>query len=128
MASIAPFSDSMLPKNNSNTQEDELRVSTDPKFALHGEIMMLVIILLFLIFLSVLLVFLYNKKKQSQSQSLSRGHHLHRPKHGSLEQGLPRNVPVIHFKAAHNLGSDQSKLQHEHGEVRSTKYSSISVA
>ncbi|GAY32073.1 hypothetical protein CUMW_000420 [Citrus unshiu] len=35
MASIAPFSDSMSPNNNNSTQGDELRVSEDPKFALH---------------------------------------------------------------------------------------------
>lgn len=128
MASIAPLSDSMSPNNKNSTQEDELRVSEDPKFALHGEIMMLIIILLFLIFLSVLLVFLYNKKNQSQSQSQSRGHHLHRHKHGSLEQDLPRKLPVAQFKAAHNLGSQQSKLQHEHEEISSTTYASISVA
>lgn len=128
MASIAPFSDSMSPNNNNSTQGDELRVSEDPKFALHGEVMMLIIILLFLIFLSVLLVFLYNKKTQSQSQSQSRGHHLYRPKHGSLEQDLPRKLPVAQFKAAHNLGSHQSKLQHEHEEISSTTYASISVA
>lgn len=128
MASIAPFSDSMSPNNNNSTQGDELRMSEDPKFALHGEVMMLIIILLFLIFLSVLLVFLYNKKNQSQSQSQSRGHHLYRPKHGSLEQDLPRKLPVAQFKAAHNLGSHQSKLQHEHEETSSTTYASISVA
>lgn len=126
MASIAPFSDSMSPNNNNSTQGDELRVSEDPKFALHGEVMMLIIIFLFLIFLSVLLVFLYNKKNQSQSQSQSRGHHLYRPKHGSLEQDLPRKLPVAQFKAA--LGSHQSKLQHEHEETSSTTYASISVA
>ncbi|KAL9425949.1 hypothetical protein AB3S75_032839 [Citrus x aurantiifolia] len=130
MASIALFSDSLSPNNNNSTQGDELRVSEDPKFALHGEVMMLIIILLFLIFLSVLLVFLYNKKNQSQSQSQSRsrGHHLYRPKHGSLEQDLPRKLPVAQFKAAHNLGSHQSKLQHEHEETSWTTYASISIA
>lgn len=126
MASGAPFSHSLSPNNNNDTQEDELRLSKDPNFAIHGEIMMLIIIFLFLIFLSVLLVFLYNKKTQSQSQSP--GHYLHRPKQGSLEHVLPRNLAVVQLKASHNLGSDQSKLQREHEEKSSATYASISIA
>ncbi|KAK9920375.1 hypothetical protein M0R45_028930 [Rubus argutus] len=44
MASIAPFSPSLTPNKS---QADGLLTFSDPKFALHGEILLLVLVLLF---------------------------------------------------------------------------------
>ncbi|KAK9986174.1 hypothetical protein SO802_031125 [Lithocarpus litseifolius] len=47
-----------------NPQRDELLFSEDPHFALHGEILMLVLVLFFALFLVFLLFFLYVKRPQ----------------------------------------------------------------
>lgn len=57
-AQLSPF---MAPNN---LQRDELLFSEDPDFALHGEIMMLVLVLFFSLFLVFLLFLLYVKRPQ----------------------------------------------------------------
>ncbi|KAF3448059.1 hypothetical protein FNV43_RR08767 [Rhamnella rubrinervis] len=59
MATSSLFSPSSAPSNPVN--DHELLFSGDPKYALHGEIVMLVIFLLFITIFIVFLFFLYTK-------------------------------------------------------------------
>jgi hypothetical protein len=51
---------------NKSQKDQELLFSKDPKFALHGEIMMLVFVLVFALFLAFLVFFLYIKRHHGQ--------------------------------------------------------------
>lgn len=59
MTNTASFSPSMSPIAS---QRDEILLSRDPCFALHGEIMMLILITLFIIFLISIVFFLWIKR------------------------------------------------------------------
>ncbi|CAB4315249.1 unnamed protein product [Prunus armeniaca] len=61
-AAPAPFWSSLAP--NDQFQNDQLHdvLISDPKFAVHGEIMMLVLVLLFATLFILLLLFPYTKK------------------------------------------------------------------
>lgn len=59
MASSAQLSPLIAPKNSG---KEELLFSGDPKFGLHGEIMMLILVLVFVIFLVFIVLFLYLKR------------------------------------------------------------------
>ncbi|KAJ4704376.1 putative Transmembrane protein [Melia azedarach] len=114
-SSSSSYSSSMSSHNN--TETDELRLSEDRNFALHGEIMMLILVLIFFIFLLFLLVFLYKKKQQSRGG----GHH--RTKNGSPEQDSGRKLPVVQFKT--QLDSESSELQHQHQEFKTMSRQSV---
>ena len=58
---LSPF---MAP--NKSQKDQELLFSKDPKFALHGEIMMLVLVLVFALFLAFLVFFFYIKRHHGQ--------------------------------------------------------------
>ncbi|OAY41526.1 hypothetical protein MANES_09G109200v8 [Manihot esculenta] len=64
----AQLSDSLAPNNN--PQNDELLFSGDRNFAIHGEIMLLVLVLLFASFLLFIVCFLC-KSKSNDSSKLS---------------------------------------------------------
>lgn len=72
-AQLPPF---MAP---SYSQKEELLFSGDPKFALHGEIMMIIIVLFFALFIVFLVLFLYTKR--SDDHDLPKLGHIH--DHGS---------------------------------------------
>lgn len=79
----APLPSSMAP---SNPQRDELFFSSDHKFALHGEMMMLFLLLSFALFLLSLVLFRVLKWAYSSSWS------------DSLELGPPQDVADIILK------------------------------
>ncbi|KAB1224467.1 hypothetical protein CJ030_MR2G016356 [Morella rubra] len=62
MASGAQLSPFVAPSSH---EKDELLFSGDPKFALHGEIMMLILLLVFASFLVFVLFFMYANAKRS---------------------------------------------------------------
>ncbi|KAK3227363.1 hypothetical protein Dsin_007225 [Dipteronia sinensis] len=95
---------SMSPDNNNNNNNHQLLSSDDPNYALHGEIMLLVLVLLFIVFLFCLVFFLYMKRPRGG------GH----PKQSLPEQFYPGNFPP-HVVQQHKaqLDSTGSKLQQQ---------------
>ncbi|CAJ1948558.1 unnamed protein product [Sphenostylis stenocarpa] len=68
-----PLSPSLVPSDNA--QNDELLFLSDPRFARHGEILLLVLVLLFSVFLLVIAVMMYMKRvrgdlKQNEGSKL----------------------------------------------------------
>ncbi|PRQ42871.1 hypothetical protein RchiOBHm_Chr3g0462331 [Rosa chinensis] len=63
MAAIAPFSPSLAPNKS---EDDEVLILGDPKFALNGELLLLFLVLLFATLFIVLIVFLYGRNHRNQ--------------------------------------------------------------
>ncbi|KAK2656133.1 hypothetical protein Ddye_009185 [Dipteronia dyeriana] len=96
---------SMSPDNNNNDDNNhQLLFSDDPDYALHGEIMLLVLVLLFIIFLFCLVFFIYVKRPR-------RGGH---PRQSPPEHFYPGNFPPPAVHGQHKAQLDSgSKLQQQ---------------
>lgn len=70
-ASEQPSASLALTPDNINPQKDELLFSGDRNFAVHGEIMLLVLVLLFAFFLLFIIYFLFKRRYNYDSPKLS---------------------------------------------------------
>ncbi|KAJ9180541.1 hypothetical protein P3X46_008769 [Hevea brasiliensis] len=93
-ASEQPSASLALTPNN-HPQKDELLVSGDRNFAIHGEIMLLVLLLLFAFFLLFLAYLLFKRRSKYDSPKLSQS-----------ELVYPMNTPATMFKIQFKDGTN----------------------
>lgn len=89
-----------------NPQKDELLVSGDRNFAVHGEITMLVVVLLFIFFL-LFIIYVLCLNRQNNAPNLNQS-----------EPVSPRNYSIAMLKG--KMKGDQSNLMHQFEDCRRT--------